>query len=113
MKEHLQHLLQTLSESPVLFGFVAAIARWLLGDRAGGWWMFGGYLASAIFVAWGVSLYVADEPFTNSRKGFYVLLFAFAARDILTALVAVGRELGDDPVGLLSRVKDALRGRKE
>lgn len=112
MKDQLHHLLQTLSDSPALFGVVAAVARWMLGDRDGGWWMFLGYLTSALLVAWGVSLYVADEPYTNSRRGFYVLLFAFAARDILTAILAISRELAADPVGLLTRIKSALKGDK-
>lgn len=112
MKEQVQHLLHTLSDSPILFGVVAAVARWALGDRDGGWWMFFGYLSSALLVAWGVSLYVADEPYSNSRRGFYVLLFAFAARDILVAIVAISRELAADPVGLLSRIKSVLRGEK-
>lgn len=110
MKDHLQSILQALADSPALFGIVAAVARWLLGDRDGGLWVFLSYLCSALLVAWGVALYVADEPFSSSRRGFYILLFAFAARDILTAILAITRELAADPVGLLSRVKAAMRG---
>jgi len=75
--------------------------------------MFAGYLASALFVSWGVSLYIADEPYTDSKKGFYILLFSFAARDLLTAILALGKEFSEDPVGLLSRLKSALKGQKE
>lgn len=113
MKDQFHHLLEVMAESPFLFGVVAAIARWLLGDRSGGWWMFCGYLFSALVVAWGVSLYVADEPFTSNRRGFYVLLFAFAARDILTAVMAVSRELAADPVVLITKIKAAMRGKKQ
>lgn len=110
MKDSIRHLLQEISVHPATYGLFAALARWMLGDRAGGWRALLGYFSASILVAWGASLYMLDEGMSGSRQGFYLLLLAFVAKDLLIALIAVGQQLQKDPVGLLVRLKDALRG---
>jgi hypothetical protein len=110
MKDELETILRRIAEHPAVYGLLAAIARWLLSDRKGGWWAFFGSLTSSCLVAWAASLWLADEPFSASRRAFFIVLLAFAARDILALLVLVGERARANPWEVLQRVIAALNG---
>lgn len=110
MKDDLQRFISDVAGHPAAYGIAAALARWLLGDRAGGIKGLLGYLSASLLVAWGAALYLADEGIAPSRGGFYLLLASFVAKDLLVVLVALATQFRLDPLGMLARVRDALRG---
>lgn len=110
MKEETEGLLKTLAEHPASYGLLAAVARWLLSDRKGGWWAFFGYLTSSCLVAWAAALWMADEPYSTSRRAFFIVLLAFAARDILAVVVLIGERARSNPWEALERIISALKG---
>jgi len=110
MKDDLGIWLRELATSPIAYGFAAAIARWYMGDRAGGWRNFVSYLTASLFVAWALSLWMIDEGMLPARSGFWLLLFSFVAKDVLIVLISIGAQFRTDPFGLIKRVKDALAG---
>lgn len=71
MKDELREWLAHIAGHPAAYGFAAAVARWWLGDREGGWRAFVGYLACSLLVAWATWLYLADEGMTHTRSGFW------------------------------------------
>lgn len=110
MKEEFQQALNEIAQHPATYGVFAAIARWWLGDRAGGWRTFIGYVISSLLVAWAGSFYLADEALTSGRRSFYLLLLAFVAKDLLTALATIAGQFRVDPFGVVKRIKEALTG---
>lgn len=108
--ETLRQLLSELANHPITYGFGAAIARWMLGDREGGWKTLLSYAACACFVALAGSLYLADEGLTGTRRGFYIIALSFVAKDLLFVVVQVAAQFRKDPFGTFRRVKDALSG---
>lgn len=110
MKDELRQALQEIASHPASFGVAAAVARWMLGDRSGGWWAFFSYVICSAFVAWGASYYLADELITSGRKTFYLLILAFIAKDLLTAVAAIAAQFRVDPLGVFMRIKAALTG---
>lgn len=110
MKDDLRLWLHELATHPAAYGIAAAVARWYLGDRAGGIKGLLGYLSASLLVAWAVSLWMVDEGMMPARGGFYLLLVSFIAKDLLVVLVALATQFRLDPLGMLSRVREALRG---
>ena len=110
MKEDWRAVLAEIASHPATFGIFAALARWALGDRAGGWKSLTVYVICSLLVAWAGSYYLADEALTSGRKSFYLLMLAFIAKDLLTALVAIAGQFRDDPIGVYRRIKAALSG---
>lgn len=110
MKDELRQALVEISGHPATFGIAAAIARWMLGDRKGGLWSLLSYAICSAFVAWGASFYLADEVLTSGRRTFYLLILAFIAKDLLTALAAIAAQFQLDPIGMFMRIKSALLG---
>lgn len=110
MKDELRQALVAIADHPATYGVSAAIARWFIGDRSGGWWAFFSYVICSAFVAWGASFYLADEVLTSGRKTFYLLLLAFVAKDLLTAVLRIAAQFSVDPLGMFTRIKLALFG---
>lgn len=110
MKEQWLDALRQIADHPMSYGVLAGIARWLLGDRAGGWWIFLSYIASSCLVAWAASFYLVDEPLTEAKRVFFLLLLAFIARDLLAILLLWVEKAREDPLGFFQRVLAALRG---
>lgn len=110
MEKELRQALQEIAAHPATFGIFAALARWWLGDRAGGWQSLIAYIACAMFVAWAGAFYLIDEGLTSGRKSFYLLLLAFVAKDLLTALAGIAVQFRTDPFGVLRRIRGALLG---
>lgn len=109
-RDDLRYWLGEVAAHPASYGFAAAVARWMLGDRAGGLRGLLGYLTAALVVAWGGALYLAGEGVTPERGGFYLLLLCFVAKDLLTALAGLAVQFRADPLGVLWRIRQALRG---
>ncbi len=110
MKDELRQALSEIAAHPASYGVGAAVARWWLGDREGGWRALCTYVICAVLVAWGGELYLRGEGYTPDRKGFYLLLLAFVAKDLLTALASIAGQFRVDPFGVLRRVKEAISG---
>lgn len=110
MKDEFRQALTEIASHPATFGIFAALARWWLGDRVGGWRAFMGYAISSLFVAWAASFYLAEEALTSGRRSFYLLLLAFVAKDLLTALATIAGQFRVDPFGVIKRIKDAISG---
>ena len=112
MKDDLRAALAEIASHPATYGIFAALARWAIGDRAGGWRALLGYLSSSLLVAWAGALYLADEEVTGARQGFLLILMSFVAKDLLIALAGIAHQFGADPFAVFERVKRALRGRE-
>lgn len=110
MKDDLRYWLGEIAAHPATYGVFAALARWAIGDREGGWRALLGYVVASLLVAWAGSLYMADEGYTTARSGFYVLVLAFVAKDLLVALAGLAHQFRLDPWAVLDRVRAALRG---
>lgn len=110
MKDDLVSLLKQVAEHPASYGLLAGIARWLTGDRQGGWWVFLNYLASSCLVAWAAAFYLADEPLTQAKRVFFLLLLAFIARDLLNILLLLVDKAKGNPLEFFQRLLNALRG---
>ena len=120
MKDELLNILRALIElirssldHPVFYGVLAALARWVTGERKGGWWAFITYLVSSCFVAWAAALWMADETYSNSRRAFLIVLLSFAARDILAVILLIVERARANPLEVLEiveRVRVALKG---
>lgn len=110
MKEDLRSILTDMAAHPATFGVCAALARWAIGDRAGGWRALLGYVAASLLVAWAGSLYLADESYTSSRSGFFLIVMCFVAKDLLIALAGIAQQFRVDPWSVLARIRQALRG---
>ncbi|MES2958511.1 MAG: hypothetical protein V4792_09995 [Pseudomonadota bacterium] len=111
MKDEFRLWLSEIAAHPAAFGFVAALARWALGDRVGGWRSLFSYVITSLLVAWAASFWLADEVgMSIGRKSFYLLLAAFVAKDVLIALVALSTQFGTNPIEVLQRIRAALAG---
>jgi biotin transporter BioY len=110
MKDDLRLWLAEVAGHPITFGIVAGLARWAIGDRAGGIKAVFGYLCASLLVAWAGAFYLADEGLTPPRTAFYLLLLAFVAKDILVALAGLAQQFRVDPLAMLARLHKALRG---
>lgn len=110
MKDNLYEFLKQVADHPAAYGLLAGVARWLTGDRTGGWWVFLSYIASSCLVAWAASFYLADEPLAPAKKIFFLLLLAFVARDILNILLLLMDKAKDNPLEFFQRLLNALRG---
>ena len=111
MREDFRQALQEIASHPATFGLTAALARWALGDREGGLKALLIYAACSMFVAWAGAFYLADElGMTVGRKNFYLLLLAFVAKDVLTAIAGIAAQFRVDPLGVLARIRASLTG---
>jgi hypothetical protein len=110
MKEELRSALSEIAAHPATYGVFAALARWAIGDRTGGWRALLGYLASSLLVAWAGSLYLADEAYTSARAGFFLIVLCFVAKDLLVALAGIAQQFRLDPWSVVDRIRQALRG---
>ena len=110
MKDELRQALTDIAAHPATYGIFAAFARWWLGDRVGGWQALVTYILCSLLVAWAAYSYLADEVISEHRRGLYVLLLAFAAKDLLVALAGLGAQFRTDPLGVIRRLWEALRG---
>lgn len=109
MKEIRTWLLE-MAAHPATYGVVAAVARWSIGDRTGGWRALIGYVLASLLVAWAGALYLADESYTNERTGFLLIVMCFVAKDFLLALAGIAQQFRLDPWAVLDRIRQALRG---
>lgn len=104
-------LLVEAAKHPITYGLGAAAARWIIGDRAGGWRTLLGYVACSIFVAWAGTFYLADEQtLSASRKNFVLILLCFVAKDLLVGISLVASQFRGDPWGTVVRIFQSLRG---
>ncbi len=110
MQDNLLDFLRQVADHPASYGLLAGVARWLIGDRSGGWWVFFSDLVSSCLVAWAAALYLADEPMTPAKRLFFLLLLAFIARDLLNVLILLVDKAKEDPLGFFQRLIDAIRG---
>ena len=110
MRDDIRAWLTELATHPATYGLAAAIARWAIGDRAGGWRSFVGYVAASLLVAWAGSLYLVDESYTGARTGFLLIVLCFVAKDLLVALAGIAQQFRLDPWAVLDRIRSALRG---
>lgn len=110
MKDDLRSFLAEIANHPATYGICAALARWAIGDRAGGWRALVGYVASSLLVAWAGALYLADEAYTSSRSGFFLIVLCFVAKDLLVAVAGIAQQFRVDPWSVLARIRQALRG---
>lgn len=110
MKDDLRQALTEIASHPATFGISAAIARWWLGDAIGGWRGLSAYITCSLFVAWSASFYLAEEAMASGRRSFYLLLLAFVAKDLLTAIAAIAAQFRVDPFGVIARIREALAG---
>jgi hypothetical protein len=110
VKDEIRQALQEIATHPAMFGIFAALARWILGERAGGWRALFGYLSAALLVAWAGAFYLVDESLTASRKNFVLLLLCFVAKDVLTGLALIASQFRVDPWGMVKRLLESLRG---
>lgn len=110
MKDELRIWLSEVASHPAMFGLGAALARWALGDRVGGWRSLFSYIVTSLIVAWAASFYLADEIMTQGRKSFYLLLAAFVAKDLLIAIVGLSTQFGTNPLSVIRRIRAALAG---
>ena len=110
MKDDLRAALAEIAAHPATYGIFAALARWAIGDRAGGWRALLGYLSASLLVAWAGALYLADEQFTESRSGFLLIVLCFVAKDLLVAVAGIAHQFRLDPFSVLDRIRQALRG---
>lgn len=110
MKDELRTWLAEMAAHPATYGIAAAVARWAIGDRAGGWRALAGYASASLLVAWAGALYLADESYTTSRSGFMLIVLCFVAKDLLVALAGIAQQFRLDPWSVLDRVRQALRG---
>ena len=110
MQENFIETLQRIATHPISFGLGAGLARWIMGDRDQGWKVLAGQILVSMFVAYAASAYLAEEVMGDGRRSFYVLLAAFVAKDLLLAVMAIAVQFARDPLALLVRVRDALKG---
>lgn len=110
MRDDLRAWLAEMAAHPATYGIAAALARWAIGDRVGGWKALVGYVAASLLVAWAGSLYLADESYTGARTGFLLIVLCFIAKDLLVALAGIAQQFRLDPWAVLDRVRQALRG---
>lgn len=110
MKEELRSWLAEIAAHPATYGICAALARWAIGDKAGGWRALLGYVAASLLVAWAGALYLADEAYTSARSGFFLIVLCFVAKDLLVALAGIAQQFRLDPWAVLDRIRQALRG---
>lgn len=111
MSDEVRQWLKEVAAHPILFGVVlAAIARWALGDRAGGWRSLFSYVVTSMIVAWAASYWLADEAMTTGRKSFFLLLAAFVAKDVLVAIVSLSTQFGTNPLEVVKRIRAAIAG---
>lgn len=110
VKEELRSALAEIAAHPATYGVVAALARWAIGDRTGGWRALLGYVSASLLVAWAGALYLADEAYTSSRGGFFLIVLCFVAKDLLVALAGIAQQFRADPWSVLDRIRQALRG---
>lgn len=110
MKDDLRAFLAEAASHPVTYGICAALARWAIGDKAGGWRALAGYLMASLLVAWAGALYLADEGYTSSRNGFFLIVLCFVAKDLLVAVAGIAQQFRVDPWSVIARIRQALRG---
>lgn len=110
MKEDLRDWLLEVASHPATYGICAALARWAIGDREGGWRALVGYMTASLLVAWAGALYLADESYTSSRSGFFLIVMCFVAKDLLVAIAGIAQQFRLDPWSVLARIRQALRG---
>lgn len=110
MKDEIRAWLSEMAAHPALYGVCAAIARWLIGDREGGWRAFFGYLAASLLVAWAGALYLEDEGYTAARGGFFLIVMCFVAKDLLIVIAGLAFQARTDPYSVFARIRQALRG---
>lgn len=110
MKDDLANLLKQVADHPASYGLLAGFARWLIGDRKGGWWVFLSYIASSCLVAWAASFYLADEPLAPTKRIFVLIMLAFAARDLLNLLLLFIEKAKDNPLEFFQRLLNAFKG---
>lgn len=110
MKDELRAFLSEVANHPATYGIFAALARWAIGDRVGGWRALLGYVASSLLVAWAGALYLADEAYTSARSGFFLIVLCFVGKDLLVALAGIAQQFRVDPWSVIDRVRQALRG---
>lgn len=112
MKELFTPDLQHIADNPLVYGLSAAIVRWTLGDKRGGWIAFLSYVVSSIMVAYVANFYLQEEMITSGKKTAYIILLAFVARDLLGALLIVGSHVSTNPLDFASKVLKLVRGKK-
>lgn len=111
MKDEIRLWMAEMAAHPFAFGIVAAIARWAIGDRVGGWKSLFSYVTTSLLVAWAAAFWLSDEVgMSAGRKSFYLLLIAFVAKDVLVAIIALSTQFGANPLEVLQRVYAAVRG---
>lgn len=92
-------------------GFVIGIANGVVQRKHGGWSGFVQALATAIAVAVIVGLGLEGYIKSETLRLAIIGVCAVISDDIVAGLKALGSGLRTDPLGTVSRVLDALRGR--
>lgn len=108
MKDEIVALLKELGSHPIMFGALAGLARWRMGDRAGGLQVFLTQIIVSCFVAFVAAQYLGNGNLTDGKEVAYVCLLAFAAKDLLMAVVLLGAQFAKDPLGVWEKLKSAF-----
>lgn len=102
-----------IATHPVTFGVSAGLSRWIAGGHEGGWRHLLGQLFLSAFVAIAAALYLAEEVMGDGKRLTFVILIAFVARDLLMGIISIALQFRSDPLGIVQRVREALRGEKK
>lgn len=92
-------------------GIVAGTAQGLLPGRYGGWRNFLAVVLTAIVVSVIVGLAINDFVPSETLRFAIIGVSGVVSEDIWFGLRSMGRKLRNDPLGMVIRVMDALRGR--
>lgn len=92
-------------------GMIAGVGQGLVQKKHGGWSGFLSAIAVGILVSVIVGLGIKDYVHSEAFRLAIVGGAAVISDDILAGLRALGRLIREDPLGSLSRLIDALRGK--
>jgi predicted permease len=91
-------------------GIAVGVSRGIVQEKIGDWRIMVRSVTASILVAVFVGFALADTNFSLTMKSAITGVSALIADDVLLGLMALGKILGRDPFGFLSRVMAAYRG---
>lgn len=99
-----------------IIGGVAGLMRMVVYTQYGGWLAAISIVSAAVLlgVCTGMALHALSHdgrPMGTGLQWAVVILVSLVARDILAGLQTLGKQFAADPVALVSRVWQAIRGK--
>lgn len=104
------HTLGIILSSGVL-GLIAGVYQGIVQKRHGGWGGFFSALVSGVVVSVLVGLAIEGWVPSETLRLAIIGAAAVVSEDMLAGLKTVAKAFGGDPVGVVFRVLDAMRGR--